>query len=481
MELIKDVKNRIIQIIGKDNIEFISHVKNYLSGKLFVQALSIISIPIMTRLLVPKDYGILAVFSSIISLFSVLLGLVIRGSVNRYYFEENSKDNFGEFLGSNLIFILIYNLFAISFLYVFKNIIADFFKISVYLFFISILISFLNIPDGIFFTYLRATKQSKRYSFILIIKSILLLVITIVWVYSLKENRYYGKIYSIIIITAVFAVYMIYNLVKLSKFKFKLEYIKYSIRYSIPLIPHALSNFILSFFDRIIINQLTGAKNAGLYSFAYNVGTLMVIVTGSMNTAWLPIFYENLTNKNFIKIKKLAYNYSKYIYFTAIGLILFSKEVVSLMADEKYHTALPIVPIIIISHVLVFLYTLYVNYVFYRKKTILISLITLFVSGINIGLNYWLIPIYGYIAAAYTTLISYFLLFLFHFLNLKYILKEKNIIPIGKILSNFGWVILAVLVFVFTNNYINIFVISLIVKVLFVVFVGWMFFIKDRQ
>lgn len=93
-------------------------------------------------------------------------------------------------------------------------------------------------------------------------------------------------------------------------------------------------------------------------------------------------------------------------------------------------------------------------------------------------LNYWLIPIYGYVSAAYTTLISYFFLFLFHFLNVKYILKEKDIISIGRVLLNFGWIILAVLVFIFTNSYINIFVIFLIIKMLIIVFIGWMFFYK---
>jgi hypothetical protein len=72
------------------------------------------------------------------------------------------------------------------------------------------------------------------------------------------------------------------------------------------------------------------------------------------------------------------------------------------------------------------------------------------------------------------------LTFLFHFLNVKYILKEKDIISIGRVLSNFSWIILAVLVFVFTNSYINLIVVSLIIKILFVVFIGWMFFIKDK-
>ena len=230
-----------------------------------------------------------------------------------------------------------------------------------------------------------------------------------------------------------------------------------------------------------IIYQLAGSTDTGLYSFAYNVGMIMNIVVMAMNKSWVPIFYENLANKNFKKIDNLAYNYSKYIYFTAIGLILFSKEIVFLMADKKYHTALPIVSIIVISYVGLFLYTLYANYSFYRKKTGLISLATLSAGAINIGLNYWLIPIFGYVAAAYTTFVSYFLLFIFHFLNAKYILKEKEIIQVGRVLPNLIWVILSVIVFILANSYINIFVISLILKVLFVVFIGWMFFIKDKQ
>ena len=93
-------------------------------------------------------------------------------------------------------------------------------------------------------------------------------------------------------------------------------------------------------------------------------------------------------------------------------------------------------------------------------------------------LNYWLIPIYGYVAAAYTTLMQHFLLLLFHFLNLKYILKEKEIIPVGKVLSNFSWVILAAFLFIFTNNYVNIIIFSLIIKILFVIFMGWVFYNK---
>lgn len=478
MKINKKLSKKIVQIIGKENIEFISHSKNYLSAGIFNRALSFISVPIFTRLLLPNEYGILAIFSSITSIFAILLGFNIHGAVARYYYEKSN--DFAEFLGSNLLFILIFNFFAFSVICIVKDSIANFFIIIPYLFLIAVLISVFTIAYNMYLSYLQASKQSKRYSLISINKGVLTLIISIIWVYLLKENRYYGKVYSGLLITTVFAVYMIYNLIKLSKFKFRFEHIKYSIRFGVPLIPHTLSGFILMFFDRIIINQLSGATDTGLYSFAYNVGMVMFIIAIAMNNSWVPIFYEDIINKDFKKINSLAYNYSKYIYFAAIGLILFSKEIVFLMADKKYHTALPIVPVIVIGYVCWFLYTLYGNYSFYRKKTGLISLATLSAGAINIGLNYWLIPIFGYVAAAYTTVVSYFLLFIFHFLNVKYILKEKEIIPVGRVLSNFIWVILSVIVFIFVNSCINIFVISLILKVLFVTFIGWLFFLKEK-
>jgi len=275
--------------------------------------------------------------------------------------------------------------------------------------------------------------------------------------------------------------YIIYNLIKISKFSFNNEHIKYSLKFGIPLIPHALSGFILTFFDRIIINQLSGASDTGLYSFAYNVGMIMNMAVMALNKSWVPLFYENLTKNSFEKINNLAYNYSKYIYLIAIVLILFAKEIVSIIADKKYHAALPIVPVIVVGYLGVFLYTLYGNYSFYRKKTVLISIATLSAGAINIGLNYWLIPIYGYVAAAYTTLVSYFFLFLFHFLNVKYVLKEKNIISIRSVTLNFIWVIFASIIFIFINQYVSMFIISLLLKLLFIIFIGWLFFIMNKK
>jgi O-antigen/teichoic acid export membrane protein len=66
---------------------------------------------------------------------------------------------------------------------------------------------------------------------------------------------------------------------------------------------------------------------------------------------------------------------------------------------------------------------MYVNYAFYEKKTKNIAAITIIIGLLNITLNYLLIPHFGYIAAAWTTLISYISLFILHYINVKYVIN----------------------------------------------------------
>jgi O-antigen/teichoic acid export membrane protein len=173
----------------------------------------------------------------------------------------------------------------------------------------------------------------------------------------------------------------------------------------------------------------------------------------------------------------MAIQYSKYIFLSAIILILFSKEIVMILADESYYRALDLVPIIILSYIFVFLYTLFGNYSFYRKKTGLISIATLLAGLINIGLNYWLIPEFGYIAAAYTTLVSYILLFLFHYFNAKFIVGG-TVIKLNKILMDFSVVLFFAFLYLLLFNFISSFIILFTLKILISIISLYYFILK---
>lgn len=476
MNIIVKTKSYLRKIIGKENIEFISHVKNYMTATFFTKALAFISVPIFTRLLTPDEYGILAIFTSIISIATILMGLNFHGSVARYYHEK--EKNFGQFISSNILFLFLFNIFSFSLINLFKKEISTLINIDVDIFMIAVIVAIFNIPIKMFLSYLQTSKQSGKYSVLSVSKSVLILVISIVWVYLLSEQRYFGKIYANLVVSGVIFIIAIIYFIKLGKPKFKSKYVKYSLLFGVPLIPHALSHFILSYFDRIAINQLIGSIDTGLYSFAYNVGLIMNVVVMAMNKAWVPMFYDNLKEDNYEKINSMAISYSKYIFFAAISLILFSKEIVIILADKSYYAALDLVPIIILSSVFVFFYTLFANYSFYRKKTILISTATLLAGAINIGLNYWLIPKFGYIAAAYTTLFSYIILFILHYINARFIVGEK-VIKLKRIVIDFLILILGTAIYLIFINTINIYLILLILKTTIFIAMFYYYILKN--
>ena len=54
------------------------------------------------------------------------------------------------------------------------------------------------------------------------------------------------------------------------------KYWKYALAFNIPLIPHYLSNYVLSQSDRVMIGKMVGNDKAALYSVAYTISTMMI-------------------------------------------------------------------------------------------------------------------------------------------------------------------------------------------------------------
>jgi O-antigen/teichoic acid export membrane protein len=145
------------------------------------------------------------------------------------------------------------------------------------------------------------------------------------------------------------------------------------------------------------------------------MGMIVSLLWASTNKAWVPWFFDQMEKKNIAEIKqKMKYYIILFSVIVSI-LIFISPELVMLMSSKGFWEGLKLVPIIMVSYFFVFLYSLPVNYEFYLKKTYLISIGTFLSGFVNIALNLILIPKYGYIAGAYTTLISYIILFVYHY------------------------------------------------------------------
>lgn len=416
MKLHKNIINKTT------NRSFVKDSFNYLVGQILTMGISFLSIPIFTNLLSEGDYGKVAIVFSTTAIISPLLMMGFHGSiVNKYV---KTPEECASYLGTILLFLL----FSISFIvicltFVGSNI-ASYFSIDEKVFWASVISSILMVPILLYNSYMVAIKRSKEFVFLSFLTKALAFLLSVgLILYFLNDHRFWGRIFGQIGGLFIVATWSIFKLIKNSEFKFIKKHLVFGLQFGLPLIPHSLSGVILADFDKIIINDLTGDRNTGIYSIGYNIGTIMFIIVSSLNQAWVPRFYENMKKKSVIAIEKMAIQYSLVVSLFAVFLIFFSREILLILVNERFYSAISIVPIIVLSGYEVFLYTLYVNYAFYKANTKLIALNTIIAVCVNLRLNYSLIPIYGYEVAAITTLISYFVLFLLHFINAKYVLK----------------------------------------------------------
>lgn len=415
-ELIDKIKN-------SDIFETLRHSKNYFFANVATNALGFISIPIFTRLFTQEDYGIIAVFASYVGIMTVILSLNSYTAIDRYYYEKT--DDFGEFIGTSFIFVGLILCVSVIVYVLFYQQINSLIKLPgllpIYLLFACLF----AIIRSIYAQILVPQKKSKEFAIINVLNGYIGFAIAILFVYLLKENRYLGRIWATLLIGFIFSIYYIKEISKYLKFNFKIGHIKYIANYSIPLIPHALSSIILAQFDRIMINNIINTASAGLYSLAYNVGMLMLLFIYSITPALLPDFFKLVDNKEYNRLDVLFEKIFLIVTTVALGLILFAREIVIILADEKFHSALSVVPIVVIGYVFYGMYIVYGMYAGYKKKTIFTSIITLTGGISNIILNAIFLPKYGYIAAAYTTVICYFIMFLLALLVDKVVLKQR--------------------------------------------------------
>jgi O-antigen/teichoic acid export membrane protein len=141
---------------------------------------------------------------------------------------------------------------------------------------------------------------------------------------------------------------------------------------------------------------------------------IATVITTSLDGIWVPWFTNKLKDRETEAINTKVVGYINLMTYAMIGIILIGPEVVKLLASKGYWEGISIIPPIVLSNFIIFAYTLYVNIEHFHKKTLVITINTLIAAATNLILNLIFIPMFGYVAAAYTTMVSYTISFVLH-------------------------------------------------------------------
>lgn len=230
-----------------------------------------------------------------------------------------------------------------------------------------------------------------------------------------SEDKVMARILGVILSQIViYTCCFVSQMMKGKKF-FSRKYWTYVIKFNLPLVPHYLSQTVLSSADRIMINNMVGEGEAGIYGLAYALAQIMLIINAALVQTISPWYFEKLKKEEYNMIAPISYICLIIVALANILLIAFAPEAVAIFAPKEYYQAIWVIPPVAMSSIFFLEYDLFSKYEFFYEKTGFIMIASIIGAIINVVLNYLFIPVFGYLAAGYTTLFCYMLYAIAHY------------------------------------------------------------------
>ena len=392
-------------------------------ASVITSGIAYITTPIFTRLLMASEYGEVSVFSTwtsiigIIAMFRLSAGVFNNGMVD--YPESRDEYSFSMLILSNIITFGVSVALIILYPHIQTVIEMDFSLL------LLMCILFIVQPAYSFWTARQRYELKYKSTFFwTIFCTLFSTTVAIICVAMAEGNKSHAKIFgsevSLIVIYIGFYIYLGLK----SRFRINIGYWKEAIVFNLPLIPHYMSMYLLSSSDRVMISHLDSSSAAAYYSVAYSVAVVATIVWNAANASLIPYTYEKCKVKDYRSISAVTLPILTMFAAICILEIMFAPEVVKIMATSEYFDAVYVIPPIVGGVFFLVQYFLYANVIYYYKKPKFVMISSMTAASLNILLNYIFIPKFGYVAAGYTTLFSYFVQAVIDYLAMKRVIKE---------------------------------------------------------
>lgn len=415
------------------------HTVIYGFGNVLSTLIAFLLLPVYTSYLTPNEYGIKELVGLSTDVINILLATTISSAIQRFYFQYEKEKDRNEVISSAFLMLGGMGLVAVGLLSLTTRTLATYIidDPQLYYFF---LISFTSLwfqsQVDVGLNYLRANYRSTLYIIISLSKLVLALSLNIYFIIFL-ETGVVGILLSTLITSVV--IYLLFVLPLYCKlgFRFSWDKIRQMLRYGLPLVPAQLGAFIVHLSDRFFLKGICSISDAGIYSLGYRFGTLPdSFISRPFNQVWLPRRFEVYKQENAEYLFGRIFSYFLCLMiFAALCVSVLTRELLMIIADEKFWGAAGITPIIAISSVIFCLHYHFNIGILIVKKTKYIAYINTANGVLVLLLNYFLIRRFGIYGAATTTLIAFvFKVSLTYIISRKYYKIYFEWLRIGKLL-----------------------------------------------
>lgn len=374
-------------------------------------------LPIITKFLGVESYGIWAQLTVLITLVSPLITLGLPYSLVRFLAGEQDKNQIKKQVYSVLFFLTLVNFAVAALIYAGAGAIGaalGFEPVLIRMISIAIFFESLN---SVLLNVFRAFQKISTYSFFIILQGLGEIAITISMIAAGKGLA--GAITALAlirIITFLLAGLMVARHIGLAVPSLQVE--KKLFAFGLPTLPNNLSTWFMKFNDRYLIGFFLGAVSVGQYVPAFVLGSVISFFEAPFSFLLPPALSKHHDQNESVIVKTfLRYSLKYYLMITIpslFGLTVLSKKLLILLSNSEIAEAsYLIVPLISGGMLFYGLSNIVSQVLILSKKTYILGKTWSFIALANFLLNLFLIPFLGIKGAGISSLISFFMLFVF--------------------------------------------------------------------
>lgn len=388
----------------------LGHTLIYGLGNYGIKVVGFLLIPLYTRFLTTSDYGVMALVSMYTQVMFILMNLGQSTSLFRFYYEHDTDEARERVVAASIWIIILFALPLASMPFLFNRLLARFLLGDPALWFLMCLGTatvlckvILRMP----FAIMRAGDQSRKYASWSLARNAAGMVLAIVLVAGFRLGAT-GVIASQFFAELLFCFLLAGATLSMLRSGFHWHEIKEQLLFGLPFVPVGAASFILDLADRWFIKHYYSTSEVGIYSLGYRFGEILTFVVTAFQLSWPQFLFRNRKEPDAPRLyADMTTYYCALMMLLWLGLSVFAPELLRIMATPKFYPAASVIPVVSFALVFDGMGFMFNIGALFSKKTLLRTASVSVAAIVNLALNFWLIPKYGMMGAAWATFIGF--------------------------------------------------------------------------
>jgi O-antigen/teichoic acid export membrane protein len=286
---------------------FLREASVYTAANILNAAIPFLLLPVLTRVLAPAEYGMVAMFQACVAVVGAVAGLGLHGSIRVRYFKE-TPERMANYTGTCLLILAASGALAALGMAVISPVLAEVTGLSTWLLLLTVVTAIAGFVIRVRLVLFQAGGQALRYALVQLLQTLLNVSLSL-WLVLGTDLGGEGRIGGIIIASVSVAIITLAWLWRRgdANLAWRADLAKEAFRFGFPLVPHTLAGIAVVMADRFVLSSTFSLATVGIYFAALQLASPVGILADSLNRAFMPWSFAHMKQGNNLQVVAASY------------------------------------------------------------------------------------------------------------------------------------------------------------------------------